>query len=167
MNHRVKHTPQKSHLLIFLLIITDDLWRGHAHLYAVNNKLSGFLQRLTGEALREKYGTTQFSQLEIWMNSACMSSHLPFKVLQLHKYFIITSVKVTERSPAQAEHTSTRKRHQRVNQNPSNAMAKIKTIDYFGSASFSVLPPWPLPSPCPLQHFVVPPSLDLLKVSTS
>lgn len=73
------------------------------------------------------------------MDSACISSHLPFKVLQLQKYFITTPVKVTGRSPAQAEHTSTR--NQRVTQNPSNGMAKIKTIDYFGSASFSVLPP--------------------------
>lgn len=43
MNSRVKHAPQESHLLIFLLIITDDLGCGHAHLYAVNNKLPGFL----------------------------------------------------------------------------------------------------------------------------
>lgn len=56
MNSRVKHTPQESHLLIFLLIITDDLWCGHAHLYPIDKKLPGFLQCLPGEVLRDKRG---------------------------------------------------------------------------------------------------------------
>lgn len=94
-------TPSITNFLVFFSVLLEKLWE-------------------------EKHGTTQFSQLEIWMNSACMSSHLPFKVLQLQKYFITTPVKVTGRSPAQAEHTSTR--NQRVTQNPSNGMAKIKTI---------------------------------------
>lgn len=47
----ISHVPEESHLLIFLLIITDDLRSGHAHLYTVNNKLSGSLQGLIGKVL--------------------------------------------------------------------------------------------------------------------
>lgn len=50
--HRVIHIPQESHLFIFLLVIADDLGGGHTHLHAVNNKLPGSLQSLTGEVLR-------------------------------------------------------------------------------------------------------------------
>lgn len=49
----VGHPPEEPHLLVLLLVITDDLGSGHAHLHAVNYKLPGSLQSLTGEVLRE------------------------------------------------------------------------------------------------------------------
>lgn len=55
------HVPQESHLLIFLLIVSDDLGGGHAHLHAVNNKLPGSLESLAGEVLRGG-GEEQMSQ---------------------------------------------------------------------------------------------------------
>lgn len=49
---RVSRIPQKSHLLVFLLVIADDLGGGHAHLHSVDDKLPGSLQSLAGEVLR-------------------------------------------------------------------------------------------------------------------
>lgn len=48
----VIHIPEEPHLLVFLLVIPDDLGGGHAHLYAVDNKPPGSLQSFTREVLR-------------------------------------------------------------------------------------------------------------------
>lgn len=50
---RVSRVPQKSHLLVFLLVIADDLGGGHAHLHSVDDKLPGSLQSLAGEVLQK------------------------------------------------------------------------------------------------------------------
>lgn len=48
----VINIPQEPHLLVFLLILADDLGCGHAHLHAIDDKLPGSLQGLTREVLR-------------------------------------------------------------------------------------------------------------------
>lgn len=49
----ISHPPKEPHLLVLLLVVTDYLGGGHAHLHAVNYKLPGSLQSLTGEVLSE------------------------------------------------------------------------------------------------------------------
>lgn len=44
------HLPEKAHLLILLLVIADDLRRGHADLHPVDDKLPGTLERLAVKA---------------------------------------------------------------------------------------------------------------------
>ena len=57
LTDRVTHVPQESHLLVFFLIVPDDLGGGHAHLDAIDNKLPRSLQGLTREVLRKGGGT--------------------------------------------------------------------------------------------------------------
>lgn len=47
------HSPEESHLFIFLFIVADDLRRGHADLHAVDDKLPGAFQSLAGESVLE------------------------------------------------------------------------------------------------------------------
>lgn len=79
---RVIHIPQESHLFIFLLVIADDLGGGHTHLHAVNNKLPGSLQSLTGEVLRgrEKQTIAQDKYCCLLFILTCFTKLWVFKI---------------------------------------------------------------------------------------
>lgn len=47
----IGHPPEEPHLLVFLLVVTDYLGGGNAHLHTVNHKFPGSLQSLIGEVL--------------------------------------------------------------------------------------------------------------------
>lgn len=155
MNHGVKHIPQKSHLLIFLLIITDDFWCGHAHLYAVNNKLSGFLQRLTGEALREKKRNNTIQSARD-LNEQCMRIFsFAIQGTATPEIFYNHLGKGNWKKPCTSWAHINQKKTPEGGSKALQCDGKEKDNWLIRFRIFFCPSPWPLPSPCPSQHFVI------------